>query len=84
MLTIYRRHRKSCKQHARGRKYRHCQCPIWVDGAIGGNEIRESLKLRDWQRARAASSMLGAESTATASALFGLMGQSAARKSESL
>jgi len=52
MLTIYRRHRKSCKQHARGRKYRHCQCPIWVDGAIGGKEIRESLKLRDWQRAQ--------------------------------
>jgi len=52
MLTIYRRHRKSCKQHARGRKYRHCKCPIWVDGAIGGKEIRESLKLRDWQRAQ--------------------------------
>ncbi len=52
MLTIYRRHRKSCKQNARGRKYRHCQCPIWVDGAIGGKEIRESLKLRDWQRAQ--------------------------------
>ena len=51
MLTIYRRHRKSCKQRAKGRKYRHCQCPIWVDGAIGGKEMRESLKLRDWQRA---------------------------------
>jgi|SRR5205809_1192064 len=52
MLTIYRRHRKSCKQHAKGRKYRHCQCPIWVDGTLGGKELRESLKLRDWQRAQ--------------------------------
>ena len=52
MLTIYRRHRKNCKQRAKGRKYRHCQCPIWVDGALGGKEMRESLKLRDWQRAQ--------------------------------
>src|SRR5271157_115495 len=52
MLTIYRRHRKSCKQHAKGRKYRHCQCPIWVDGTLGGTELRESLKVRDWQRAQ--------------------------------
>ena len=52
MLTIYRRHRKSCKQRAKGRKYRHCQCPIWVDGTLGGKELRESLKLRDWQRAQ--------------------------------
>ena len=52
MLTIYRRHRKRCKQRANGRKYRHCQCPIWVDGTLGGKELRESLKLRDWQRAQ--------------------------------
>src|SRR6267143_3855338 len=52
MLTIYRRHRKSCKQRAKGRKYRHCQCPIWVDGILAGVELRESLKLRDWQRAQ--------------------------------
>src|SRR2546423_437105 len=52
MLTIYRRHRKNCKQCAKGRKYRHCQCPIWVDGLLGGKEMRESLKLRDWQRAQ--------------------------------
>jgi len=52
MLTIYRRHRKNCKQRAKGRKHRHCLCPIWVDGALGGKEMRESLKLRDWQRAQ--------------------------------
>jgi site-specific recombinase XerD len=52
MLTIYRRHRKGCKHRARGRKHRHCQCPIWVDGFLSGKEIRESLKVRDWQRAQ--------------------------------
>jgi len=52
MLTIYRRHRKSCKHRAKGRKHRHCQCPIWVDGFLSGQEIRESLKVRDWQKAQ--------------------------------
>jgi hypothetical protein len=51
MLTIYRRHRKGCKHRAKGRKHRHCQCPIWVDGFLSSKEIRESLKLRDWQKA---------------------------------
>jgi integrase len=52
MLTIYRRHRKSCSHRTEGRAYRRCQCPIWVDGILAGKEIRESLKLRDWQRAQ--------------------------------
>jgi len=52
MLTIYRRHRKSCKHRIRGRKHRHCQCPIWVDGFLSGKEIRESLKVRNWQKAQ--------------------------------
>ena len=52
MLTLYRRHRKGCKHRSQGRKYRHCQCPIWVDGTLAGVELRESLKMRDWQRAQ--------------------------------
>jgi integrase len=52
MLTIYRRHRKGCKHRPQGRKHRHCQCPIWVDGNLKGVEVRESLKIRDWQRAQ--------------------------------
>jgi integrase/recombinase XerD len=52
MLTIYRRHRRRCKHRAKGRRHRHCQCPIWVDGYLSGEEIRESLKVRDWQRAQ--------------------------------
>jgi integrase/recombinase XerD len=52
MLTIYRRHQKGCKHRSQGRKYRHCQCVIWVDGTLAGIELRESLKIRDWQRAQ--------------------------------
>ncbi len=52
MLTIYRRHRKACKQRFDGRAYRRCLCPIWVDGSLNGVEIRKSLRLRDWQRAQ--------------------------------
>jgi hypothetical protein len=51
MLTLYRRHLKSCEHRGEGRAYRRCKCPIWVDGFIGQREIRESLQLRDWQRA---------------------------------
>jgi len=52
MLTIYRRHQKGCKHRSQGRRHRHCQCVIWVDGILSGVEIRESLKVRDWQRAQ--------------------------------
>src|SRR5262245_46580570 len=48
MLTIYRRHKKSCRQRFEGRSYRRCLCPIWVDGFLNGEEIRKSLKTRDW------------------------------------
>ena len=51
MLTIYRRHLKACEHRDEGRNYRRCRCPIWVDGFLGKEEIRESLKLRDWQKA---------------------------------
>ena len=52
MLTAYRRHLKDCRRRDEGRSYRNCRCPIWVDGILGGAEIRESLKVRDWQRAQ--------------------------------
>lgn len=52
MLTIYRRHKKACGHRHKGRRYRGCRCPIWVDGFIGGKEIRKSLDLCDWQKAQ--------------------------------
>ncbi len=52
MLTTYRRHLRNCMHRSEGRRYRRCQCPIWVDGFLGRKELRESLKCRDWQRAQ--------------------------------
>ncbi len=52
MLTVYRRHLKRCEHRDEGRHYRRCQCPIWVDGTLNGREIRQSLDMRDWQRAQ--------------------------------
>jgi hypothetical protein len=52
MLTTYRRHVKKCRHRNEGRKYRHCRCPIWVDGFIGGQEIRKSLDMRDREMAQ--------------------------------
>jgi integrase/recombinase XerD len=52
MLTIYRRHLKTCDHQDEGRRYRRCKCPIWVDGQLNGAEIRKSLDLRDWTKAQ--------------------------------
>jgi integrase/recombinase XerD len=51
MLTIYRRHLKTCEHRGEGRDYRRCKCPLWVDGLLGREDLRESLKMRDWQKA---------------------------------
>ncbi len=53
MLTIYRRHRRSCEHRSKGRKYRRCRCPIWADGTLGGREIRKSLGVGNWECAQA-------------------------------
>jgi integrase/recombinase XerD len=52
MLGIYRRHQKRCAHRHEGRKYRRCQCPVWVDGHLNGVEIHQSLHTRDWQKAQ--------------------------------
>jgi site-specific recombinase XerD len=52
MLTVFRRHVKGCKHRSEGRKYRRCHCPLWTDGFLDGREIRQSLKLRDWNKAQ--------------------------------
>jgi integrase/recombinase XerD len=52
MLTIYRRHQRDCKHRPKGRRYRDCSCPIWVQGTLAGESIRQSLDLRGWQKAQ--------------------------------
>jgi integrase len=51
MLNLYRRHLQKCPHRAKGAAYTKCSCPIWCDGELNGARVRESLKLRDWQRA---------------------------------
>ena len=52
MLTIFRRHFKSCKFAAKGRKHRHCNCPLSVEGKLHGVSVRQSLDLRSWEAAQ--------------------------------
>ena len=51
MLTLYRRHIKTCAHRSEGRKYRRCRYPIWVDGTVKSIEVRQSLKERSWEDA---------------------------------
>lgn len=49
MLTIFRRHLKSCPQSSR--TYRRCKCPIHVEGSLGGEPVRRGLDLTSWTAA---------------------------------
>ena len=52
MLTTYRRHLKVCKHRSKGRSYRRCRCPIWAQGTLGGESIRRSTGLQNWEKAQ--------------------------------
>ena len=49
MLNIYRRHQSPCRFTSR--RYRNCNCPIWVQGSLRGEYLRRSLDLRSWTAA---------------------------------
>jgi integrase len=49
MLTLYRRHRAKCKFDGRRAK---CSCPIWVQGKLRDETVRESLDLTSWEAAQ--------------------------------
>ena len=49
MLTIYRRHYPPCPHTTR--RHRNCKCPIWVQGTLRGETVKQSLDLRSWQAA---------------------------------
>lgn len=52
MLTIFRRHLKTCRHKDKGRKYRTCGCPLSVEGRLDGKMIRRSLDIRSWEGAQ--------------------------------
>jgi len=49
VLTLYRRHKESCKSAA-DRYYRKCRCAVWCEGTVEGKYLRQSLKTRSWER----------------------------------
>lgn len=51
MLTLHRRHIKSCPHASKGWNYTACDCPIFVDGMVAGHRIKRSLLTNDWTRA---------------------------------
>lgn len=51
-LTIYRRHSYDCAHKNKGRRWHRCDCPIWVQGSLGGEYVRESLNLTVWGAAQ--------------------------------
>jgi integrase/recombinase XerD len=54
VLTLYRRHRAACPHSSKSRnapRTKGCDCPIWVQGSLGGETIRESLNLTSWEAA---------------------------------
>ena len=50
-LALYRRHLSRCKHTDKGNRWTRCQCPIWVQGSIGGETIRRSLNTGNWTAA---------------------------------
>jgi hypothetical protein len=51
-LTIYRRHALDCSHRSKGRRWHRCSCPIWVQGSLGGEYVRESLNMTVWGAAQ--------------------------------
>ncbi len=51
MLTLYRRHLKRCSK-CDDRCWKHCSCPMWVEGTVNNTYIRRSLHTASWERAQ--------------------------------
>jgi site-specific recombinase XerD len=52
MLTIWRRHTRTCPYRTRGRSVVKCNCPLFADGRVNGRRVRRALGTRDLARAR--------------------------------
>lgn len=51
MLTLYRRHLQDCGHQSKGRQFKRCRCPVWIQGTIEGKPLRRSLDVTSWDRA---------------------------------
>ena len=50
-LALYRRHLTECPHASKGNRWTRCQCPIWVQGSIGGEAVRRSMNTTNWTAA---------------------------------
>ena len=50
MVVLYRRHKKSCQYTSR--KERRCRCPIYAEGSVNHERVKESLDLTSWEAAQ--------------------------------
>src|SRR5580658_4008796 len=51
MLTLHRRHKKTCPHTDRYIKLDAHRCPMWIEGMLDGVYRRESLKVSSWEKA---------------------------------
>lgn len=53
MLTIFRRHLRTCidQRGVKPRDFKKCACPIHVEGSLAGEKIRRALDLTSWEAA---------------------------------
>lgn len=49
LADLFRRHYPPCPHTSR--RYRRCNCPLWVQGSLGGEWIKKSLNLTSWEAA---------------------------------
>ncbi len=49
VLHLFRRHYPPCPH--KSRRYRRCNCPLWVQGSLGGEWIKKSLNVTSWEAA---------------------------------
>jgi integrase/recombinase XerD len=48
MLVVHRRHIETCPHRRKGRHFRKCLCPLWLDWRVDGKRIQKPLGTRDW------------------------------------
>ncbi len=54
MLNLWRRHLRSCPHSKKKepRRWKTCQCPIWVQGNLRGEWMKKALTVRSWEAAQ--------------------------------
>lgn len=48
MLIVHRRHVEACPHRHKGRDFRKCDCPLWIDWRVDGKRVQKPLGTRDW------------------------------------